>query len=114
MLGRLRMDVSSCIEAYCRLSDSVFRKVAHRVTLKGNVQARFDSHALERAIKEIVKQQGLNEDVLLKENMDSGCKVSVSQSLKFYQLVDSFRSFVCATRGENRSITHLTSYKSDR
>lgn len=82
MLGRLRMDVSSCIEAYSRLSDSVFRKVAHRVTLKGNVQARFDSHALERAIKEIVKQQGLHEDALLKENMDSGCKVSVSQSLQ--------------------------------
>ena len=83
MLGRLRMDISSCIEAYSRLSDSVFRKVAHRATLKGNVQARFDSQALERAIKEIIKQQGLHEDVLLKENMDSGCKVSVPQPLKF-------------------------------
>jgi hypothetical protein len=81
MLGRLKMDISSCIEAYSRLSDSVFRKVAHRVTLKGNVQARFDSHALERAIKEIIKQQGLNEDALLKENMDFRCKVSVSQPL---------------------------------
>ena len=82
MLGRLRMDISSCIEAYSGLSDSVFRKVAHRVTLKGNVQARFDSHALERAIKEIITQQGLNEDTLLKESMDSGCKVSVPQLLE--------------------------------
>jgi hypothetical protein len=86
MLGRLRMDISSCVEAYSRLSDSVFRKVAHRVTLKGNVQARFDSQALERAIKEILKQQGLDEDALLKENMDSGCKVSVSQPLGIFSI----------------------------
>jgi hypothetical protein len=75
MLGRLRMDIPSCIEAYSNLSDSVFRRVAHRTTWKGNVQARFDSNALELVIKDIVTQQGLNEDALLNENTDPRCKV---------------------------------------
>jgi hypothetical protein len=45
------------------------------VTLKGKVQGRFDSEELVRAMKEIVKQQGLEEDALLKDAPEAGCKV---------------------------------------
>jgi hypothetical protein len=55
MLGRLKMSVGDCITAYLSLSDRVFRKTRHRVTVKGRVQGRFDAEELARAVKEVVK-----------------------------------------------------------
>jgi hypothetical protein len=75
MLGRLRMSVDECITAYLSLSDRVFRKTQHRVTVRGKVQGRFDAEELARAVKEVVKQQGLPEDALLKGAPEAGCKV---------------------------------------
>jgi hypothetical protein len=75
MLGRLRMTVGEAITAYLSLSNRVFQKKAHRVTAKGEIQGRFDSDKLARAIKEVVKQQGLPEDALLKDASDAQCKV---------------------------------------
>jgi hypothetical protein len=75
MLGRLKMSISECIDAYMKLSAQIFQKTGHRVTLKGKIQGRFDSDALERIVKEIVKAQGLPEDALLKDAPDSTCKV---------------------------------------
>ena len=75
MLGRLKMSVADCIDAYISLSDRVFRKTRHRVTLRGKIQGRFDSDELERAVKEVVKGQGLQEDALLKDAPESSCKV---------------------------------------
>jgi predicted acylesterase/phospholipase RssA len=81
MLGRLRMTVDECIDAYVSLSDRIFQKQRHRVTIKGRVQGRFDSDELERAIKEIVARQGLAEDALLKDAPDTKCKVWVKVHL---------------------------------
>jgi hypothetical protein len=75
MLGRLKMSVDECIDAYLSLSDRVFQKKRHRVTTKGSIQGRFDSEELERAMKEIVTRQGLQEDTLLKDASDDACKV---------------------------------------
>jgi len=75
MLGRLKMSVADSIDAYLSLSDRVFRKTRHRVTVKGKVQGRFDSEELARAVREVVKQQGLQEDALLKDAPDASCKV---------------------------------------
>ena len=75
MLGRLRMSVADSIDAYLSLSDRVFRKTRHRATVKGKVQGRFDSEELARAVREVVKQQGLQEDALLKDGPDASCKV---------------------------------------
>jgi hypothetical protein len=75
MLGRLRMTVGEAITAYLSLSNRVFQKKAHRVTVKGKIQGRFDSDELAWAIKEVVKQQGLPEDALLKNASDAQCKV---------------------------------------
>jgi hypothetical protein len=57
------------------LSDRVFRKTRHRVTVKGRVQGRFNAEELIQAVKEVVRQQGLREDVLLKDTAEAGCKV---------------------------------------
>ena len=75
MLGRLRMSVDDCIEAYLSLSDRIFQKKRHRVTMKGNIQGRFDSEELARVVKEVIKGQGLEEDALLKEGPEAECKV---------------------------------------
>jgi hypothetical protein len=56
MLGRLRMSVADCITAYLSLSERVFRKTRHRVTVKGQVQGRFNAEQLAQAVKEVVKQ----------------------------------------------------------
>ena len=75
MLGRLKMSVDQCIDAYLSLSDRVFQKKKHRVTTKGSIQGRFDSEELKRAVKKIVTAQGLQEDTLLKDASDDACRV---------------------------------------
>ena len=75
MLGRLRMSVDESIDAYLSLSDRVFQKKRHRVTVKGNIQGRFDSEELTRAVKEVIKKQGQQEDTLLKDAPEAACKV---------------------------------------
>ncbi|KAH8648725.1 acyl transferase/acyl hydrolase/lysophospholipase [Tricladium varicosporioides] len=97
MLGRLRMSIDDCIDAYLSLSDRIFQKKGHRVTLKGNIQGRFDSEELARAVKEVIVAQGLHGDALLKDRSDSACKV-----------------FVCAMSKETSETVCLTSYQSPR
>ncbi|KAF2022646.1 FabD/lysophospholipase-like protein, partial [Setomelanomma holmii] len=97
MLGRLKMSVADCIKAYLSLSDRVFRKTRHRVTVKGKVQGRFDAEELAQAVREVVKQQGVPEDALLKDAPEAGCKV-----------------FVCATSKETSETVCLTSYRTPR
>ena len=75
MLGRLKMSIDESINAYLSLSDRVFQKKRHRLTTKGNVQGRFDSDELERAVKKVVITQGLQEDTLLKDVSNDACKV---------------------------------------
>ena len=75
MLGRLKMTVDECIGAYADLSDEVFQKKRHRVNKRGGIQGRFDSSALERAVKKIVVSKGFDEDELLFDEQDSACKV---------------------------------------
>lgn len=75
MLGRLRMDIDQCIEAYIALSDRVFKKKRHfAVGLTGQTHERFDSDELATSIKDVLVQQGFGEDSLLKEP-NAFCKV---------------------------------------
>ncbi len=46
------MSVDACIDAYTTLMDGIFQKKRHRVKISGQIQARFDTEELERAIKE--------------------------------------------------------------
>lgn len=82
MLGRLRMSVADCITAYLSLSDRVFRKTRHRVTVKGQVQGRFDAEELARAVREVVAKQGLQEDALLRDESAATCKVCVGRYMQ--------------------------------
>ena len=75
MLGRLKLSIDECINAYMLLSDRVFQKKRHRVTTKGKIQGRFDSEELQRVVNEIITKQGLDENTLLKDASDDACKV---------------------------------------
>ena len=75
MLGRLRMTIDDCIDAYTSLSDKVFEKKAHRVNIKGKLQGRFDTAALEQTIKKILADCGFSAETLLKDPADGACKV---------------------------------------
>jgi hypothetical protein len=77
MLGRLRMSVADCIAAYLSLSDRVFCKTRHQVTVKGQVQGRFDAEELARAAREVVKHHGLQQNALFKDESTTACKVCV-------------------------------------
>jgi len=81
MLGRLQMTVDECIEAYTSLSDKVFEKKFHRVSITGKLQGRFEAAALENAIKRILVERHFDEDTLLKDSPDAHCKVYVILSL---------------------------------
>jgi hypothetical protein len=74
MLGRLKMSIDECIDAYLSLSLNIFQK-HHRLTTKGIVQGRFDSSELERVVKWIIEARGLQQDALLKDAPDTTCKV---------------------------------------
>ena len=43
--------------------------------MKGNVQGRFDSEELERAVKEVVAKQEKDGEALLKDLSEGACKV---------------------------------------
>ncbi|KAG7124123.1 Calcium-independent phospholipase A2-gamma like protein [Verticillium longisporum] len=97
MLGRLRMSVDECIAAFTSLCDGVFeKKKHHRVRMNGKLRGRFDSRALERAIKQILVRTNHDENILLRD-ASSSCRV-----------------FVCATSKETGDTVCLTSFRSPR
>jgi hypothetical protein len=75
MLGRLRMTIDDCIYAYVSLSDRVFQRTGLGLTIRGYVQGRFDSMELENAIKQIIREQGLEMDATLEGSPETSCKV---------------------------------------
>lgn len=75
MLGRLKMSIEECIDAYLSIMDSVFQKKRHRVTVKGKIQGRFDSDELARAARKVITNRGYPEDALLQDTADASCKV---------------------------------------
>jgi hypothetical protein len=79
MLGRLRMTVDQCIEAYEDMTPDVFTKVHHRVKLKnGESQGRFDHGAMEEHIKTLLTERLFKSDELLKDSHVVGsCKTWV-------------------------------------
>jgi hypothetical protein len=80
MLGRLRMSIDECIKAYTDLSEDVFHKKRRLpIGVKGDLKERYDSKALEFAVKKILKDRDMDENALLKN--PGATKVSVHSTL---------------------------------
>jgi hypothetical protein len=75
MLGRLRMSVNDSINAYMLIMNRLFETEWHSVEVKDYVQQRFNTDELVRIVKKVVRQQGLQEDTLLKDAPNTGCKM---------------------------------------
>jgi patatin-like phospholipase/acyl hydrolase len=101
MLGRLRMPVDDCIDAYKRLSRTIFApvhsqsNVVGRAVSKLKAEGKFESEPLERVVKEMCRERGLSESQLLKDG-----------------LADSPKVFVCAAQGANSDAVVIRSYPS--
>jgi hypothetical protein len=76
MLGRLNMDVVSCIRAYLDMSKSIFKPKGAFAIAKffPNGKGRFDSHALEKAIKTVIVSTGRSVDELMDSGIQRKCK----------------------------------------
>jgi hypothetical protein len=77
MLGRLRMYIDRCIDVYINMMDQVFKKKHSAIKINGQLQARFDTQELERAIKHVIVESGLPIDTTMRDrNADARhCKV---------------------------------------
>jgi len=74
MLGRLRMTVVECIDAYRELMPAIFEKSKHRYSIsKGKLQGRYDGKAIEEGVKRILKERNIRPDAPLKD-AGSTCK----------------------------------------
>lgn len=79
MLGRLEMDVRSCITAYLNLAQEVFQRrninIFARAAAAWRLEEKFDSKILEECIKRVVKQATGDKDAPLKRENDPRCRV---------------------------------------
>ncbi|KAI8669991.1 PNPLA domain-containing protein [Fusarium sp. Ph1] len=99
MLGRLKMSVVDCIEAYQHISRQVFRptfcsKYMHRVMRTITGRPMYHSQHLEDAVKDIIQACGEAPNAPLETADDGRCKV-----------------FVCATQLLDRSQVQFCSYR---
>ncbi|KIX01820.1 uncharacterized protein Z518_09547 [Rhinocladiella mackenziei CBS 650.93] len=102
MLGRLRMSVADCIQAYKNLSREIFVPSQRNANFAGKsmdflkARGRFRSEPLEECVKAMLRARDLSEEELL---MDHGA--------------DSPAVFVCAVEGINSGAVVIRSYKSE-
>ena len=97
------MDVDICIDAYTEMSDLIFQKVAHRVTLSGKVQARFDSERLTSG-KEISQAETLTQQALTMSRARHGNQHPVTLRLEIVA------SEILKNTGEYESATQLATH----
>lgn len=74
MLGRMKMSIEQCEKAYEKLSPLVFTKLRHSMKWFGEPQGRFDHKALEKEIRKILVDQGMDAEELMKVSGSDDCK----------------------------------------
>ena len=79
MLVRLEMDVEECIGVYTKLVRYIFRHAENwfSVSFRGNVQPRFSSKRLKKAIIEILESKGIPVDEMLDNGKNRSCRTYV-------------------------------------
>jgi len=83
MLGRLRMSIDQCEEAYLQLSEEIFtlRRANANVLGKAydflNADGKFSTQSLEVNIKRLIQEAGLAENEKFDDRRADSCKVYV-------------------------------------
>lgn len=80
MLGRLRMSLDECEDAYLDISERIFTPKRSKVNpFRGKdfllADGKFDYKALEKAIKETISQDSKFDESSLLKDPDPKCKV---------------------------------------
>jgi hypothetical protein len=80
MLGRLEMSIEDCLEAFKTMSAEIFArnwKVAPIIKHIGAIAgtSRFKAKNLETAIKKVLRELEMAEDVSLRDSGERSCKV---------------------------------------
>jgi len=94
MLGRLGMDIDTCIAAYVQISRQVFQpkkkhfQFVERASDALRVRERFSSDELKKQIQKIVVAANQDAEAKLKIEDDPKCRVLVSQVLKTHSLAN--------------------------
>jgi hypothetical protein len=76
MLGRLEMDVDTCISAYSNLMKGVFEKKSSwlRVSWTGKMKPQFDSAKLKSAVEDVVLSNGVSPGDCFNDSKARGCR----------------------------------------
>jgi hypothetical protein len=83
MLGRLRMSIDQCEEAYVKLSEEIFtlRRVNANILGRAydflNADGKFATQPLEANIKRLIQEAGLEENEKFDDRRADSCKVYV-------------------------------------
>ena len=78
------MSVSECISAYLDLCERIFNPKRYAANIVGRAadflqaNGKFDSNALEEAIKKVIVDRGLSEDQLMQDEPNTPCKTWVT------------------------------------
>lgn len=77
MLGRLGMSVDECIKVYEELMESIFGAKAHwmPISVSANINAKYDSQKVKKAIEDVLRQRDIPVDRLLNDGNSRSCKV---------------------------------------
>jgi calcium-independent phospholipase A2-gamma len=68
MLGRLEMDIETCIDAFTEMMDEIFqRKHKFPFELSGKVRGRYSSVTLEKCIKKVITDAGFPVDAKMRD-----------------------------------------------
>jgi len=78
MLGRLRMSIDQCEEAYVKLSEDIFtprytNDIANAYSIV-NAEGRFSTQPLEANIKRLIDHAGLPESEKFDDRREDSCK----------------------------------------
>ncbi|KAI9892858.1 MAG: hypothetical protein M1814_001017 [Vezdaea aestivalis] len=111
MLGRLRMDIKSCHQAYRSLSSLIFQRRSFNIPGRKWWDAYrnnpwYDGQALEEAIKRVVSER-----LSLAEQSDLRAKsIDVKEALLCRPLDDGGKCFVCTIADREHKCRRLRSY----
>jgi hypothetical protein len=124
------MSIDEVEHAYIDLSRQAFKSSRHRLNLVGRlidllgVQGRFNSKALEEAVKQTISKSGHDPDCKLLDEIEEqahdsskdeakqqACKVYVAIQL-YLCMTEHIPSFVCTVHQGNASLAILSNYKS--
>ena len=77
MLGRLRMSIDECEDAYMKFSENIFKPPNAIVGAYNliNANGRFSTQALETSIKELIGSVGLPQSEDFKDKRNDSCKM---------------------------------------